>query len=637
MRPLRISARLVTSLWLAAIVLIAGTLPGLAVATLTQQVEPTEVNVGDEVTVTITIQNGNGPNVQLPAVDGLRMERTETSTQLMLNNGSFTSASSEIFTLQAQRAGDFIIHGFDIPGPDGQMLHVKPMRIHVGDNGTASVPANNPAPQMNGPVVMPPSDQNTPATDNGNPGDESGSSITPPTDSDGGPAKVFMVVTPRTTDAYVGENIPVTIQFFIRMDVIAQQDSLPTMKGSDFLMNDLSLRPAEDELEMANQPYHRETWVTAIAAPKAGDFTLQMERDTYWAKPSQSMFNDPLGQIFGMRRELAHANIPSHPLTIHVHDLPAEGRPADFSGAIGQFKAAGNASPLTVEVGDPVYLSYNVSGEGNFDSVRCPSLTPSSDWKTYVPSSKIEYTDESHTQGSKTFREAIIPKTNGTLALNQATFSYFDPTTKQYATLTIPLPAITVTGAPAPAAPITAMADQPVSATTTMPVPADSAGFAPNRLDFGVLRTDLQPAYRQSWFWILQGILLAALLVSALALFLIGRRRRDDTAALKVVRRRSLQELDAAMHDAVQRNDAPAFFSAARQAVLLQWGAQHNLRPEMVTPAIIAERDPERAERLAPLFAQADEVIYSGLSAGNLDLADWERHVREELAPLQTA
>jgi hypothetical protein len=621
--PFRLPARPIASFCLAGIVFLAGMLRGLAVATVTQQIEPSEVNVGDEVTVTITVQNGNGPNVQLPAVDGLRLERTETSTQLMLNNGSFSSASSEIFTLQPQRPGDFIIHGFDIPGPDGQMLHVNPMKIHVNDNGPGSPAANNVMPpQMNGPVVMPPPDQNTPSADNGNPADESGPSITPPTDNDGGPAKVFMLVTPRTTDAYVGENIPVTIQFFIRMDVIAQQDSLPTMKGSDFLMNDLSLRPAEDELELANQPYHRETWVTAIAAPKAGDFTLQMERDTYWAKPSQAMFNDPIGQIFGMRRELAHANIPSHPLTIHVHDLPAEGRPADFSGAIGQFKAAGNASPVSVEVGDPVYLSFDVSGEGNFDSVRCPSLAPSHDWKTYVPTSKIEYTDESHTQGSKTFREAIIPRTNGTLALGAASFSYYDPTTKQYSTLSIPLPAITVTGAPAPAVPVTATADQPVSATSPMPaIPSDSSGFAPNRLDFGVLRTDLAPAYRQAWFWISQGVLVGTLLVAALALFLLGRRRRDE----------------GAMREAVERNYASAFFGAARQAVLLQWGAQHHLRPESVTPAIIAERDPERAGRLAPLFAQADEVIYSGLSAGNLDLADWERHVREELAPLQTA
>ena len=33
------------------------------------------------------------------------------------------------------------------------------------------------------------------------------------------------------------------IDFYIRVDSIAQQDSLPTIKGSDFLMNDLSVRP----------------------------------------------------------------------------------------------------------------------------------------------------------------------------------------------------------------------------------------------------------------------------------------------------------------------------------------------------------------------------------------------------------
>ena len=88
---------------------------------------------------------------------------------------------------------------------------------------------------------MPPN--NGPPQPPGNSADTGDANANVPMESDGRPAKVFIVITPQTTDAYVGESIPMHIEFYIRQDVIAQQDSLPTIKGSDFMMNSLSVRP----------------------------------------------------------------------------------------------------------------------------------------------------------------------------------------------------------------------------------------------------------------------------------------------------------------------------------------------------------------------------------------------------------
>ena len=91
------------------------------------------------------------------------------------------------------------------------------------------------------------------------------------------------------------------------------------------------------------------------------------------------------------------------------------------------------------------------------------------------------------------------------------------------------------------------------------------------------------------------------------------------------------------MAEAVRHGDAPGFFTAARHAIQLQLGTQWNLRPEALTLAEIRGRDPHLAETLAPLFAQADEVIYSGQASPHLDLTQWERHVRTELLQPQPA
>ena len=255
--------------------------------------------------------------------------------------------------------------------------------------------------------------------------------------------------------------------------------------------------------------------------------------------------------------------MPSNPLVIHVHDLPQAGRPAGFSGAIGQFTVSGDASPTTVNVGDPVYLDFTISGNGNFDSVRAPALGLDPAWKSYVPSSKMNYQDQARTEGTKIFQQAIIPNKNGTLPLPAANFSYFDPTAKKYVTIPIPLPAITVTGAPTPVAATTPANGASNPSVAVTPASA-STDLAPNRLEFGLLRSDIAPAYRHPWFWISQGALLAALLLTSLLLAVRSRRKADDAAAERVSRLRTLSELEKAMSDAVAANDAPGFFLAAR-------------------------------------------------------------------------
>jgi hypothetical protein len=604
---------------------------GAAAPSLSQQVDPQEANVGDEISLTFTIQNGSADSFDLPSVDGLQVTGSLASTNISLNNGAMSSALTQTYTLVADHPGDYTIPSFAIHTTSGDVLRTNPVKIHVVASGAPSPPpsanANRPFSLPNfGPVFQPPANQ-------GPPPDATAPSTTvnAPIDSDGRPAKVFMVITPKTTDAYVGENVPLRIDFYIRLDAMAQQDSLPTIKGSDFLMNDLNVRGTEDIVSVENEPYRRQTWLTAIAAPKSGDFPLQMERDTYWVKSGRSIFTDPFGASNGA---LAHANIPSNKLIFHARTLPAEGRPADFTGAIGQFEVTGNAAPSSIDVGDPAYLNFSVTGEGNFDSVRSPFLAPDPAWKRYAASSEVHYEDEAHTRGVKNFRQAVIPLKNGTLPLPAATFSYFDPTAKKYVTLAIPLPDITVTGTPLAATSASASAGDNGNAT---PAANPVSGLAPNRLEFGRLYADLQPVYRQPWYWISQAVLLILVLILGPVLFFLARRQPDLARREQELRRRSLQQLEQDMTAAVARGDAVEFFLAARRAVQTRWGLAWGLRPETITLAEMEQRDPPLAEAASPLFQQADLVMYSGQNLGGLDLADWERHVREDLLQAQPA
>jgi hypothetical protein len=610
-----------------------------AVVTVKSTIDPQQVNVGDEVSITYTVSGGDVQGFQMPAIDGLTQEETRTSSEFVMNGFSISQSVSHMFLMVSNRAGNIIIPALELHTGDGKVIRTQAMTLHVV--GAASAPASqfpqsvapsSPNP-TGGPVVMPPPGANDGTQQAAAPPVTSGSTSVPvPTDPDGQPARVFDVITPQTTTAYVGESVPLRIESFIRVDANAQQDSLPTLIGSDFLMNNLSLRPSEEGVNVGDIEYIRDSWVTAISAPKAGDFPLQATRDTYWTKSGPPIPNDPFGPLFGRPPQLMHKDIQSNKLVMHILPLPDQGKPAGFTGAIGKFQVSGNAVPANVGVGEPVTLRFTITGTGNFDYVRAPALAPSPAWKTYNATSKTTYQDEANTQAMKIFEQAIIPQKNGVLPLPAANFSYFDPDTKQYVTVPVQLPSVSVTGempATAAAAPAGTIADSTAAAPTPgAPAPA---GFAPNRLNFGWLTPSLAPGYRSVWFWVAQVVLL--LLIVAGVVVSLLRPRNDSARGERAFRLTSLRREEDTMDEAVREGDAVKFFTAARRATQLRLAEQWQVAPESLTLVEIARRDPALGETVAPLFVEADDVIYSGAARSGIDLNEWNRRAREMLQP----
>lgn len=614
-----------------AVFLALSTISCLALATITQQIDPHEANVGDPVMVTLTITGGTVGGVQFPEVDGLSHGGTRMQIKSGDDNGGTETAVEIAFALIPTRPGDFTLPAFEIHTQEGETLHVKPMKLHVIANGNRPVvlnptPAQLPPP---GPVVMPPANAAPPSPPADSNASVAGADAPVPRDKDGSLAKVFLIITIQTTNAYVGQSVGMEIDFFIREDVYADQNSLPTIKGSDFLMNSFVTRGHNSRIILENEQYIRETWITAISAPKSGDFPLSMERDTYWIKGyKDATMNTLFGGVFGRQAVLAHEMLSGNLLTMHVLPLPDDGRPQHFTGAIGQFSVSGEAQPATVNIGEPVTLRYEVRGEGNFDYVRCPALADDPAWKTYTPRSGTNYLEESRRQAVKTFEQAVIPRIRGNVPLPVATFSYFDPAAKQYVTVPIKLPEIVVTGSSTPVAEST---PDPGTETTSVAATPKVDDFQPNRLEIGELQTSLVPAYRHAWFWAVQTTLVALPIMGALMLFIRARNAPDAGLIARQLRERSVHAEEDAMSAAASRKDARGFFLAARHAVQLQLGAQWSTPPEALTLGEIRRRDPQLAERLAPFFAQADEVIYSGRATQGLDLTEWDRRVRAEL------
>ena len=80
--------------------------------------------------------------------------------------------------------------------------------------------------------------------------------------------------------------------------------------------------------------------------------------------------------FFGQRvpKNVEACTVPGKSLALEVRPLPEEGRPADYSGAVGMFRVSAEAAPRRVKVGDSVKVTLSIQGSGNIGFFRPPDL-----------------------------------------------------------------------------------------------------------------------------------------------------------------------------------------------------------------------------------------------------------------------
>jgi hypothetical protein len=89
------------------------------------------------------------------------------------------------------------------------------------------------------------------------------------------------------------------------------------------------------------------------------------------------------------------------------------------------------------------------------------------------------------------------------------------------------------------------------------------------------------------------------------------------------------------MEQALVANSAPAFFTAARQAVQAELARRWQLSASQVTAAEINRRLNGDASDLRTLFAVADDVVYSGQRVPPAELQRWKDTVMHQLKQLE--
>jgi hypothetical protein len=437
-------------------------------------------------------------------------------------------------------------------------------------------------------------------------------------------------------EIYVGESVPTEIQIGMRDGFATSINGLPKLNSSDFTLNNLSLQPEKSATVIDGKPFTVYTWRSVLAAIKPGSYSLDFAAPVTVRIRTQprgdSLLDDMLGDPF-MQNVFGsfvtkNITVTSPEAAFTVLPLPADGRPADFNGAVGSFKVSSDVSSATNTAGDPLTLRLHVSGAGSFDRVESGMLTGDPAWRTYQPKAIFSPAEPTGFRGEKVFEQPIIASQPGSQTIPPLSFSYFDPSVRRYETVKSAALHVSV----APSAADSAAAPPPAvagSAASSAAQPRD--GLRPDHAPSMERADSLTPLYLRPMFLGAESALALLLGAGWITVHRRERNARDMQRQLERRRRETLDALLKQMAAAAAAGDTALFFTAARNALQHALAATWHIEPDQVTAAELEARFDGSGDDVKRIFTLADEANYSGVAPQAAHFEGWTRTVQRRV------
>ena len=384
---------------------------------------PDAVAVGDQFRLSYTVTTQKVRDFRAPSIKGFDVlmgpSRSQQSSVQMIN-GQTTSTSSITFTyiLMATAEGSFTIPGATITAEGNQIVsnsvQIKVLPADQAGGGTSSS-GNSTSKQSGG---------NTSRA-------SSGTSVS---NND-----LFITATASKTTVYEQEAFLLTYKIYTLVDLrMFDNVKLPDFKG--FHSQEVEL---PNDRRWGLEHYKGRNYQTTVYRQfvlfpqQSGKLTIDAARfDAVIDKATQ--VSDPFEAFFngGGNYVQVKKTILTPQLSIDVKALPA-GKPADFSGGVGEFNITSSINSTNVKTNDAVTVKLVISGTGNLKLISNPEVKFPEDFEVYDPKvdNKFRLTNTG-LSGSKVIEYLAIPRNAGTYKIPAVKFSYFDINSRSYKTLT---------------------------------------------------------------------------------------------------------------------------------------------------------------------------------------------------------
>jgi oxygen tolerance protein BatD len=388
---------------------------------VTARVEPSRVEEGGQVNLILQIQGASQAVDELPNLSQLPgfvlAAGPSRSSYFQWINGKTSSSETYTYTLLPQGKGARTISPLAVR-IGGKVYRTELLRVDVvppGSLGGGSPQGGQGNPPPGGSPFADPGVRRRLAP--------------PPTV----PALMLVEASADKTEVYPGEQVTLLYKVDTQFD-IAQMSikDQPTYEG--FWVEDLktdekygahTVRRAEGnfiEYTVLKKALFPTNPGTFTIPPVTFHFAVRRQGtdpfDSFFFQPTESLFRS------------------SQPVTIRVKALPEEGRPPEFTGAVGRFDLKVEADRKQARVNDAVGLKIEVEGQGNIDTLGSPVLPETHDFKRYEPKVQESRSAKGGTLvGSKTWEYVLIPLAAGDQEIPPVRFAYFDPSVAQYRVL----------------------------------------------------------------------------------------------------------------------------------------------------------------------------------------------------------
>ncbi|MCX8073914.1 MAG: BatD family protein [Candidatus Binatia bacterium] len=350
--------------------------PAIAAIEVRATLQPPTVQAGEAALLSIEIAGAqDAPAPTIAATEGVRVEYIGPATQVTIINGRMQASVQHRYSVTAEKPGTYRLGPFTVLH-GGQRYEAQAVTLHVAGRGQATSPY--------------------------------------------GGALRLVVRVPRTR-LYLREKVPVEVALYVGA-VRAGDLQYPSLPADGCAL-DRFQEPTQTQEEIDGVTYTVVRFASSLTPLRTGTLVLgpATTRLNVYERRRGGFFDDP---FFSQRRPVS---LESEPVTLEVLPLPEEGKPATFSGAVGRFSLAVQASPTELTVGDPITLRIVLRGQGNLDGVSPPALRESPAWRVYEPHAV------NAEAGEFVFEQVAIP-TERVSSLPPIEFSYFDPEAGRYHT-----------------------------------------------------------------------------------------------------------------------------------------------------------------------------------------------------------
>lgn len=246
--------------------------------------------------------------------------------------------------------------------------------------------------------------------------------------------------------------------------------------------------------------------------------------------------------------------------TIDVKPLPEEGKPVNFTGAVGSFDFEVKTNKTQLDATESLDVTVRVSGNGNLKLFSLPDLVVPNSFEIYDPEFKENIrTNQNGMRGSIANSYAVVPQNKGDYTIRPLSFSYFDLETESYKTLTSREIPVDVLGGPQLR---TVVSD---SSTVKQQVVMDEEQFKYIKLRTNLVPITQTPFFGSTLFWAL--LLGPVLLIPIFILTIKKKKAFDSDVDAKRLRRANRLAKKYLSEAKKNSNDAKRFYEAMERAL----------------------------------------------------------------------